>query len=156
MNQPITSDSPLNAVQRAIFDIVLDQLIPEDPTRKKPSAADVGVFEYILERYPESFEEIRRQLTELDAQASSSHQTRYTELNRELQDETLSQLHEQDPRFLLILALPAVECYYLDNRVMAAIGLPARAPYPEGFTVHRGDLSLLDPVRERGQIWRRT
>ncbi len=156
MNQPITSDSPLNAVQRAIFDVVLDQLIPEDPTRKKPSAADVGVFEYILERYPESFEEIGRQLTELDAQASSSHQTRYTELNRELQDETLNQLHEQDRRFLLILALPAVECYYLDNRVMAAIGLPARAPYPEGFTVHRGDLSLLDPVRERGQIWRRT
>ncbi|MCY3859642.1 MAG: gluconate 2-dehydrogenase subunit 3 family protein [Gammaproteobacteria bacterium] len=156
MNQPITSDSPLNAVQRAIFDVVLDQLIPEDPTRQKPSAADVGVFEYILERYPESFEEIRRQLTELDAQASSSHQMRYTELNRELQDETLRQLHEQDRRFLLILALPAVECYYLDNRVMAAIGLPARAPYPEGFTVHRGDLSLLDPVRERGQIWRRT
>ncbi|MCY4094375.1 MAG: gluconate 2-dehydrogenase subunit 3 family protein [Gammaproteobacteria bacterium] len=156
MTQPITSDSPLTAVQRAIFDVVLDQIIPEDPARKKPSAADVGVFEYILVRNPESFDEIGRQLDELAAQATSSHQKEYTELTRELQDDTLNRLHEQDSRFLLILSLQAVECYYLDSRVMAAIGLPARAPYPEGFTVHRGDLSLLDPVRERGRIWRRT
>ncbi|MCY4130393.1 MAG: gluconate 2-dehydrogenase subunit 3 family protein [Gammaproteobacteria bacterium] len=156
MSQSIASDNPLTNVQRAILDIVLDQMIPEDSTRGKPSAADVGVFEYIMERSPESFVEIGRQINKLDALASSSYEKRYTELTREVQDETLNQLREQDSRFLLTLAIQAVECYYLDSRVMTAIGLPTRPPYPDGYTVHRGDLTLLDPVRERGQIWRRT
>lgn len=156
MTQPIASDNPLTAVQRAIFDVVLDQMIPEDSTRKKPSAADVGVFEYIAERNPASFVEIGRQLDELDALASASYRKRYSELTRELQDETLNRLHAADSRFLLTLALQTVECYYLDRRVMSTIGLPTRPPYPDGYTVQRGDLSLLEPVRERGEIWRRT
>lgn len=156
MTQPIASDKPLTAAQRTIFDIVLDQIIPVDPMRGKPSAADVGVFEYIAGRNPEAFVEIGRQLDELDELASSSYRKHYTELTRELQDETLNRLRAQDSRFLLALALQTVECYYLDSRVMTAIGLPTRSPYPEGYSVHRGDLTLLNPVRERGQIWRRT
>ena len=156
MAKPIASDSPLTTAQRAIFDIVLDQFIPEDSTREKPSAANVGVYEYISARNPESFEAIGQQLDELNELASSAHSMQYTELTRDLQDQTLNRLHEQDSRFLLTLALQAVECYYLDSRVMTAIGLPQRAPYPEGFTVQRGDLTLLDPVRERGEVWRRT
>ena len=124
--------------------------------REKPSAADVAAFEYIAERNPASFDEIGRQLDELDERAISIYAKQYTELTREKQDATLNDLREQDPRFLLGLALQAVECYYLDSRVMKAIGLPPRAPYPDGYSVHRGDLTLLDPVRERGQIWRRT
>lgn len=156
MTQPIVSDKLLSADQRAILDIVLDQIIPQDPTREKPSAADVGVFEYIAKRNPTSFVEIGRQLQELDEQASLTFRTRYTKLTRDLQDATLNSLRERDPRFLIGLALQTVECYYLDSRVMTAIGLPPRAPFPDGYTVHRGDLTLLDPVRERGQIWRRT
>ena len=156
MTRPIVSETLLTSDQRMILDIVLDQLIPADQAREKPSAADVGVFEYIAERNPASYEEIGRQLDELDELATSSYDKRYVELTRELQDGTLNSLREQDPRFLFGLALQAVECYYLDSRVMTAIGLPPRAPYPDGYSVHRGDLSLLDPVRERGQIWRRT
>ncbi len=156
MTQPIVSDKLLSADQRAILDIVLDQIIPPDPAREKPSAADVGVFEYIAERNPTSYEEIGRQLDELDERATSTYDQRYVELTRELQDSALNSLREQDPRFLFGLSLQAVECYYLDGRVMTAIGLPPRAPYPDGYSVHRGDLTLLDPVRERGEIWRRT
>lgn len=156
MNETLASDNPLTAVQRAILDVVLDQMIPEDATRGKPSAVDVEVFEYIAERNPTSLVEIGHQLDELNALAATLFDKQYTDLTRELQDETLNRLREQDPRFLLSLALQSVECYYLDSRVMTAIGLPSRAPYPDGYTVHRGDLTLLDPVRERGQIWRRT
>ena len=156
MTQPIASDNPLTPVQRAVLDIVLDQMIPIDSKRGKPSAADVGVFEYIAERNPESFVEIGRQFDELDALARSSYSKQYTELTRKLQDEILNRLRTNDLRFLVTLALQTVECYYLDSRVMTAIGLPPRPPYPDGYTVHRGDLTLLDAVRERGQIWRRT
>ena len=155
MSQPIVSDTLLTPIQHEILDVVLDQMIPTDSARNKPSARDVGVFEYIADRSPESFQEIARQLDDLDAQAFMSRKTPYTELSRDLQDETLSLLREEDPRFLTDLALHTVACYYLDSRVMTAIGLPSRAPYPDGYTIQRGDLTLLDPVRDRGEIWRR-
>lgn len=155
MKLPIASDQPLSLNQRTILDIVLDQMIPADSKRQKPSAVDVHVYEYISERNPASFEEIGRQLDELESRATASYKKRYSELTRDLQDRVLSLQRDRDPRFLLSLALQAVECYYLDSRVTASIGLPSRAPYPDGYTVHRGDLSLLDPVRQRGQIWRR-
>ena len=47
-----------------------------------------------------------------------------------------------------------VTCYYQDDRVLAAIGLEARPPFPKGYDVPAGDLSLLEPVRRRGSIVR--
>jgi hypothetical protein len=38
--------------------------------------------------------------------------------------------------------------------VLEAIGMEARAPFPKGFEVEPGDLSLLDPVRRRGRVYR--
>ena len=156
MPTPIASDHPLSSRQRAIFEILLDQFIPADPVRKKPSAADVGVLDHIVERNPNAFEEIARELDELETQAMLLHGDSYVNLDRELQDAVLNQVREGTPRFLMTFAMLAVEVYYLNDRVRVAIGLPARAPYPEGFTVPRGDLSLLEPVQKRGDIWRRT
>jgi hypothetical protein len=48
----------------------------------------------------------------------------------------------------------AARCYYRDDRVMRAIGMEVRAPYPLGFKVEQGDLSLLEPVRLRGKKYR--
>jgi len=53
------------------------------------------------------------------------------------------------------LALETVTCYYQDPRVLEAIGVEARPPAPQGYQVIAGDLRLLEPVRRRGEIWRR-
>lgn len=45
--------------------------------------------------------------------------------------------------------------YYCDDRVMISLGMEPRAPFPKGFEVGQGDWSLLDPVRDRGEIWRK-
>lgn len=47
-----------------------------------------------------------------------------------------------------------VQCYYRDARVMAALGMEARPPFPEGFDVDQGDWSLLEPVRAMAPIYR--
>ena len=44
--------------------------------------------------------------------------------------------------------------YYRDDRVLLALGLEARSPFPKGHTVEQGDWSLLDPVRRRAPFWR--
>ena len=155
MTEAIATDKPLSATQRAIFDIVLDLIIPADPQRGKPSAADVGVFDYIFERDPSSLGGIANQLDELETAAIAEFKESFATLTRESQEKIVHHKRTENPQFLVALAVHTTTCYYLDAKVMAAIGLPPRAPYPEGFTVPRGDLGLLDPVRERHAMWRR-
>lgn len=45
--------------------------------------------------------------------------------------------------------------YYRDDRVMVSLGMEPRAPFPKGFEVEESDWSILDPVRKRGDVWRK-
>jgi hypothetical protein len=49
-----------------------------------------------------------------------------------------------------------LQCYYRDDRVVRSLGLEPRPPYPKGHVLEDGDWSLLDPVRARSPMWRRT
>ena len=66
----------------------------------------------------------------------------------------LEVLKRQHFTFLNELARKLMHCYYLDGRVMRAIGLEARSPFPEGYHVQGGDLSLLEAVYDRGELYR--
>jgi hypothetical protein len=52
------------------------------------------------------------------------------------------------------LGRAVLQCYYRDDRVVRALGLEPRAPFPKGHSVEQGDWSLLDAVRERPRMWR--
>jgi hypothetical protein len=47
-----------------------------------------------------------------------------------------------------------LSAYYRDDRVLLALGLEARAPFPKGHTIEQGDWSLLEIVRNRPPFWR--
>ncbi len=49
-----------------------------------------------------------------------------------------------------------LQCYYRDDRVLRSLGLELRAPFPKGYPLEQGDWSLLDPVKARPSMWRRT
>ncbi len=55
---------------------------------------------------------------------------------------------------LATLTRVVLQCYYRDDRVMVALGMEPRPPFPKGNEVGQGDWSLLDPVRKRPRIWR--
>ena len=48
-----------------------------------------------------------------------------------------------------------VQCYYRDARVMRALNIDVRPPFPGGYTQEPNDFSLLEPVRRRGEIYRK-
>ena len=48
-----------------------------------------------------------------------------------------------------------MECYYQNGNVLEAINLGNRAPFPEGYHITEGDLTLLEEVYERGEIYRK-
>ena len=49
-----------------------------------------------------------------------------------------------------------LQCYYRDDRVLRSLGLELRPPFPLGYALEQGDWSLLDPVKARPSMWRRT
>lgn len=58
------------------------------------------------------------------------------------------------PEVADLLQTLVVQCYYRDPRVMRALGMDARAPFPQGYHMDGNDFSLLEPVRARGAIFR--
>jgi hypothetical protein len=53
-----------------------------------------------------------------------------------------------------VLGRCILQCYYRDDRVLAALGMEPRPPFPKGHVVEQGDWSLLDAVRGRPKMWR--
>jgi hypothetical protein len=64
-------------------------------------------------------------------------------------------LSREDP-VITALGRAVLQCYYRDDRVMRALGLEPRPPYPKGHILEQGDWSLLDAVRGRPRMWRDT
>ena len=54
----------------------------------------------------------------------------------------------------MALGLVILGAYYRDDRVLLALRLEARAPFPKGYDLEQGDWSLLDAVRARPPLWR--
>jgi hypothetical protein len=49
-----------------------------------------------------------------------------------------------------------LQCYYRDDRVLRSLGLELRPPFPRGYALEQGDWSLLDRVKARPSMWRKT
>jgi hypothetical protein len=49
-----------------------------------------------------------------------------------------------------------LQCYYRDDRVLRSLGVELRPPFPKGYELEQGDWSLLDPVKARPSVLRRT
>ena len=45
-------------------------------------------------------------------------------------------------------------CYYQNDKVLEALGLEARPPFPQGYHLDQMDFGLLEPVKKRGKQWR--
>ena len=144
----------MKAAEREAFDIVVGMIVPASADGRKPSAAEVGVFDFIRERSPGDLPAIARDIGQLDAAARERHGCAFTEVDAASRQTVVDAMRADDPTFLRSLAMHTVTCYYQDDRVLAAIGLEARPPFPQGYEVAAGDTDLLEPVRRRGSLVR--
>jgi hypothetical protein len=70
------------------------------------------------------------------------------------QETLLSRLRQEQPALFPVIEAVVARAYYRDDRVLHAIGMPMRPPFPLGYDVEPGDWSLLDPVRRMGKRYR--
>lgn len=136
--------------------VLADMIIPASDTYGVPSAADPAIFETILSDAARHRERLGAALAALDDLARGLHGAAFADLPADHQSsvaETFRGSHDGDAA---LIANITAQCYYRDDRVMLSIGMEARAPHPQGYEVEQGDWSLLDPVRGRPEMHRKT
>ena len=150
----IGSDATLNSAQQRTFVAILDMIIPASDDGRFPSAADMDVLGYIAKTDPQLLDTVRTELDRLNAVSEDLYGVVFGDAGETHRQGLLDEKRGAEPQFLGGLALQTVTLYYQDDRVMEAIGMEARPPFPKGYEVVAGDLSLLDPVRARGRVYR--
>jgi hypothetical protein len=90
----------------------------------------------------------------LDELARSRGSQSFAALSKPDRVQVLNELGPKQPAFLPTLILYTYGGYYQNGRVVEALGLEARPPFPEGYEVEPNDLTLLDEVRQRPKMYR--
>ncbi len=157
MSRPAKT-APLNDEQRRALAPLLDGYIPRSDDGVLPGAGELGLaadLDEVLQRDPELHAQLVASLAGLDRLACARGAARFTALSAEQQGEVMNELSCSEQAFPAMLVLYTFGCYYKHPRVLAHYGFEVRPPHPKGYEVAPTDLSLLDPVRARGPIYRR-
>jgi len=144
----------LSPEQRQALNTVIDMIIPSSPDGAKPAASHYDIWGYVCEAAGNDAAQIQTDLDLLLEHATEYLDTAFARLTETQQIELVKSLRSSNDDFLSTLARQTVCCYYQQDEVLEAIGMEARAPFPKGYVVEQGDLSLLEPVRARGKIYR--
>jgi hypothetical protein len=143
--------APLSDADRATLAAVLDELLPPGEGGRPPGAGALGLAEAVA-LAARSRSGLERFLA--DALPSLAAEN-FAGLAREARVARLKALELASPDAFRALLAVAYGGYYQHPRVVEALGLPPRPPFPEGYAVPPTDLALLDPVRARPPFYRR-
>ncbi len=146
--------SMLTAAQLAILDAVLNLIVPPSADGRMPGAAEVGVPAYLCAEAADALPVLRLELEELEQRSREQFALGFAQMEEGERRSLVESMGAQAPSFLSRLAMETLACYYQHDRVLEGLGMEARPPYPKGYQVVQGDLSLLAPVRARGKIYR--
>jgi hypothetical protein len=150
-----SADNGLPASVARTLRCIVAMIIPASQTYQLPGADDAHILADIAASLGRDRERVLQALNLFESMASEVQPGAWLdELPAAVRETVVGRFRAAQPALATVLADVTVRCYYRDDRVMRAIGMQARAPFPEGFALEQGDWSLLDPVRARGPIWR--
>jgi hypothetical protein len=141
--------SALTADQRGTLASLLDELLPPREDVRLPGAGGLGLADAVDAASLGS--PLRPALSAELARLSAGG---FAALAKAEKRERLEALAKQSHELFQLLLRHAYGAYYTHPSVVAALGLPARPPFPEGYAVPATDFALLDPVRRRAKLYR--
>ena len=141
---------PFDDAQRETLRVIAAAMIPASEALHLPGADDPVILDDILASTGRDTKVLADALTMLHSAAAGE----FAALRSAGPGTVLERFRTENCSVAAILELVIAQCYYRDDRVMRAIGMEPRAPFPKGYDVEQGDWSLLDPVRARGKIYR--
>ena len=150
----ILTHTALTDEQCRTLSALVNMIIPPSEDGRMPGAAELDLPGYVRDETGDLIPEIKQGLTALDRHASDEFGQDFAALTDSDRQRLVDAIRVTQPDFVQRLLVQTVAHYYQDDRVLSALGLEPRPPYPEGHTVEPGDLSLLDPVRQRSKLYR--
>jgi hypothetical protein len=144
------SQPELSAAEiRALGDIA-GTMIPADHALAVPGADDPVILADIVKSARRDLPLVREALAAIAAKSNGA----FAGMDRDSREALINAYHQTGGPQASALGRLVAGAYYRDDRVLLALGLEARAPFPKGHEVEQGDWSLLDPVRKRAPFWR--
>lgn len=132
------------------FQRLAGMMIPASETYGVPGADDAVIFADIMRSLGRDGAAVRHVLATLSALSGGA----FVDLDTQRAAAVMAALLAGDDPALVALGRAILQCYYRDDRVITAVGLEPRAPFPQGYVLAQSDWSLLDAVRARPQMWR--
>jgi hypothetical protein len=148
----MSADSPLTPAQRDDLRAIAGMIIPASAEFAVPGADDPAIQADIVATLGRDTGRVREALDELARLAGRP----LASLDPARRDAVAMELRAKGGAAVATLTRVVLQCYYRDDRVVRSLGLEPRPPYPKGHVLEDGDWSLLDPVRARPPMWRRT
>ena len=114
----------------------------------------VNYIEAMVQKTPELRPVIAEGLAALDTIAADRGAADFATLEESQRPEVLEGLAAAHPGFLPSLIFHTFTGYYQNPSVNAALGIETQPPFPRGFSLDQGDLSLLDAVKQKPKMYR--
>ena len=148
----MSAEKTLNSRQRDDLRVVAGMIIPANVEYGVPGADDATIQADILGTLGRDAELVRDALDHLARLAGMP----LANLDETARQAVVAQFRGSGGTAAATLTRVVLQCYYRDDRVLRSLGLELRPPFPQGYALEQGDWSLLDPVRARPSMWRRT
>ena len=132
---------------------VLDEIVPPGPSGL-PGAGELGLANRIG-AIADLALVLEQGLSALDELATSRGAGDFAALAQPGRLELLNEVAAAQPAFLPGLVFQTYMAYYQHPRVLEALGVPPRPPFPLGYEMQPSDLdALLSDVRRRPKLYR--
>jgi hypothetical protein len=125
-------------------------MIPADETYGVPGADDSAIFDDLLSTLGRELPHVRVALQQLAALAGGP----FSSLPPGQAEQLAATFLATNTPEVAVLGRLILQCYYRDERVLHALGVDPRPPFPRGHTLENGDWRLLDAVRTLPPMWR--
>jgi len=144
------SEAGLSPAQQADLRALAAMMIPPSDEFAVPGADDALIFADILRSLGRDAAAVRQALERLAVLAEGA----FSALAATRREAVAAAFLSCGAPEVTTLGRVILQCYYRDDRVLHALGVEPRPPFPKGHTLEQGDWSLLDPVRAMPKLWR--
>lgn len=127
-------------------------MIPADEARGLPDGSKVSVGEFL--KSEGIYEQLLAHLDELGHQITAVTGLNLIELTQSQFDGLLKEQKKIIEPIVKQIGPVLLKAYYTNPIVQKRIGVGDKPPFPDGKIVHEGNLELLEPVFNRGPIYR--
>jgi hypothetical protein len=125
-------------------------MIPESHDLGVPGADDPAILDDIVRSVGRDLPLVREAMAAIAAKSAGA----FAGLDRNRREALINDYCAGGSAASTALGRVIVGAFYRDDRVLLALGLEARAPFPKGYVLEQGEWSLLDAVRRRAPFWR--